>query len=148
MSRRIACAAVAALSLPAWAEAAAPASPLAGLLQVIVALALVVGAIVACGWAFRRMQGKFGGLPQYLKVIGGVMVGPRERVVVVELDGEWLVLGVTGQQVNLLARRPRPEGAPVPGVGPGEPPFAQWLKAALGKKAGPNPFSRDPRDPE
>ncbi|RXZ44156.1 flagellar biosynthetic protein FliO [Crenobacter cavernae] len=120
------------LAPPAWAATAAP-SPLSSLVQVIAALALVVGAIVACGWAFRRVQGKMGGLPQHLKVVGGVMVGQRERVVVVELDGEWLVLGVTGQQVNLLTRRPRPEGLPTPGDGLNEPPFAQWLKAALNK---------------
>jgi len=117
---------------PAWAAESGP-SPFASLVQVVVGLAVVLGAIMACAWAFRRVQNGVGGVPQLMKMVGGLMVGQRERVVVVELNGEWLVLGVTQNQVNLLTKMPRPSDAPA-GPPSADPPFAKWLKAVLDKQ--------------
>ncbi|UGA40884.1 flagellar biosynthetic protein FliO [Chromobacterium haemolyticum] len=58
-------------------------------------------------WLFKRLSGGMLGASNRLKVVSGTMVGPKERVVIVELEGEWLVLGVTPQQVNLLSKLPR-----------------------------------------
>jgi flagellar protein FliO/FliZ len=44
-----------------------------------------------------------------MRVIAGVAVGPRERVVILELGSSWLVLGVAPGQVNTLAEIPRQE---------------------------------------
>lgn len=118
---------------------AAP-SPFMSLLQVLFGLAVVLGAIVGLAWLFKRVSGGMLGASGRLKVVSGTMVGPKERVVIVELEGEWLVLGVTPQQVNLLSKLPRPEGAEIE-VAPAAEPFARWLKAAMDKsrkdKAGP-----------
>ena len=38
-----------------------------------------------------------------IKVVGGVSVGTRERVVVLEVAGRWLVVGVAAGQVNAIA---------------------------------------------
>ncbi|MBI3144652.1 MAG: flagellar biosynthetic protein FliO [Pseudogulbenkiania sp.] len=122
------------LALPAAAatsaSASAPPGPLMSLLQVVVGLAIVVLAIVGVAWLFRRLSG--GMLPgsHRLRVVSGLMVGQRERVVIVELEGEWLVLGVTPQAVNLLTRLPRPDDADDVTAMPGDP-FARWLKKAL-----------------
>ena len=120
------------LALPAFAATSAPTppGPLMSLLQVVVGLAIVLLAIVGVAWLFRRLSG--GMLPgsQRLRVVSGLMVGQRERVVIVELEGEWLVLGVTSQAVNLLTRLPRPDDADDVAAVPGEP-FARWLKKAL-----------------
>ena len=43
-----------------------------------------------------------------VKVVGATMVGPRERVVVVEVDNTWLLLGVGAGQVRLLDKRAKP----------------------------------------
>lgn len=77
-----------------------------GLLQAGLGLMVVVALIFLCGWAARRF-----GLPQtggnrVLKVISSVMVGTRERVVVVEISGQWLVLGVAAGQVRALHNMP------------------------------------------
>lgn len=79
----------------------------AGLLQAGFGLALVLGLIFVCAWAARR----FGLLQQpgsgrLIKVVSSAMVGQRERVVVVEVGGTWLVLGVAAGQVRALHSMP------------------------------------------
>lgn len=103
------------------------------MLQVALALIIVLGLIVVGAWLMRR----FSLLPRaangQLRVVSGVMVGTRERVVIVELGETWLVLGVTGEQVNLLHTLPRPENADAT-VTAALPPFAQWLQQAMAKR--------------
>lgn len=120
---------------PAMASGAVPPSPvsMAGLLQVVFGLAVVLAAIVGTGWLLRRIGPAQGG-GGMLRVVGGVMVGPRERVVLVEVGEEWLVLGVASGGVQLLHRVPRP--AP----GQASPPIvdAAWLqrlRSGLGRGA-------------
>jgi flagellar protein FliO/FliZ len=47
-------------------------------------------------------------------VVGSTAVGTRERVVVVEVDGTWLLLGVGGGNVRLLHSQPRPADSSKP----------------------------------
>ncbi|MEQ6289328.1 flagellar biosynthetic protein FliO [Vogesella sp. GCM10023246] len=124
------------LLLAAPALAAPPTegpSPLWGMLQVIFGLLLVLAAIVGIAWLFRRFSmGAMLGRFQPARVVSGVMVGPHERVVIVELAEEWLVLGVTSRNVNLLKSMPKPAGYDA-GQPAANPPFAQWLAAAMDK---------------
>lgn len=112
--------------------AASSPTPVSSLLQVILGLAVVLAAIVGLAWLFRRMSGGMLGGSNRLRVVSGVLVGQREKVVIVELEGEWLVLGVTSHSVNLLTKMDRPPDAGTEVVQPGEP-FARWLKAAMEK---------------
>ena len=106
--------AVAALSLAFSAAAAAQtqevhraavaAEPLSAgsLLQVTLGLAAVVITIFALAW-FARRYGRFqasaGGA---LRVVGGLSVGPRERVVLLQVHDRQLVLGVAPGRVQTL----------------------------------------------
>jgi len=98
----------------ARAAASAPAaevSMVGSMVQVVFALGLVLGLIVLAAWLMRRfslMPRAAGGM---LRVVSGVVVGQRERVVIVEVRDQWLVLGVTSQSVNLLSSMPRPTDA-------------------------------------
>src|SRR5512145_1962877 len=100
------------LALPV-AGADAPASgtavPVGGLLQVVLALLLVLGAIGLFAWLMRRFVPGHGTAGGVLKVVGGVMVGPRERLVVVEVGDTWLFVGVAASSVRLVHSMPRPE---------------------------------------
>ncbi|QLG86793.1 flagellar biosynthetic protein FliO [Chitinibacter bivalviorum] len=126
------------LPLSVWAAAnsaslpAAAPSSAGSLLQVLFALALVLGLIVAAAWLMRRFSLVPGGAGGQLRVVSGVMVGPRERVVIVEIQQSWLVLGVTSGQVNLLHTLDKPEGVVTPT--PAAPAFAQWLQTAIEKR--------------
>jgi flagellar protein FliO/FliZ len=83
------------------AASAAP-SGASGLLQAGLGMLLVLGLIFGCAWAARRFGlQRFGGADR-VKVVASAMVGQRERVVVVEIAGTWLVLGVAAGRVNAL----------------------------------------------
>ncbi|AMC36855.1 flagellar biosynthetic protein FliO [Janthinobacterium sp. B9-8] len=129
--------ALACFPLMAQASASSPvaASPssLMSIAQVVLALAFVIGLILFSAWLLRRLSvlPMNGGQKAPLKVVSGVMVGSKERVVVVEVEGSWLVLGVTSSSVNLLHTLTAPEqveSAPVVSS------FAASLAAVLQRK--------------
>ncbi len=79
-------------------------------------LFVVLAMIVAAGWLLRRLQHRAGmGLGgrrgQVITVVAQQMLGAREKVVVVDVEGTWLVLGVTQQHVQTLHTLPRPTEA-------------------------------------
>jgi len=104
------------------------------LVQVVLGLAVVMGAIGLTAWLARRYMPAMRGAGGLVKVVGGVMIGPKERVVVVEVGDTWLVLGVTAQQVNTLHTVPRPaKGASAAGGSQQAGQFPAWLARALNK---------------
>ncbi len=104
------------------------------MLQVFLVLIFVLGLIIAAAWLMRRFSLLPTAASGHLRVVSGVMVGQRERVVIVEVQGQWLVLGVTAQNVNLLSSLPKPEDAA--SLPSNTPPFAEWLGRALQKRIG------------
>ena len=112
------------------------------LVQVVLALALVLGAIVLFAWLMRRFVPGQAGAGGLLKVIGGVMVGPKERVVVVEVGDTWLLLGVAASGVTLVHSMAKPPSAAaknsagVNSAGPESPSrnFSRLLGRALGSR--------------
>jgi flagellar protein FliO/FliZ len=82
-------------------------------LTVLLSLALILGGFVALAWLARRYLPGMGAQGA-VKVVGTTAVGTRERVVVVEVDDTWLLLGVGGGNVRLLHTLPRPAGAGKP----------------------------------
>jgi len=102
------------------------------MLQVIFSLMLVLAAIIGTAWLFRRFgPTQLGGNAQ-MRVVGGVMVGPKERVVIVEVRDTWLVLGVTAAEVTNLHTLPKPEDAAP--VATGAQPFAQRLASIIQRR--------------
>lgn len=101
-------------------------------------LAAMVGLILLCGWLLKRFGPGHVAAGQTLKLVASRAVGGKERVVVLELEDTWLVLGVGGGQVTKLHERPAPQRPPQPAAeaGPGINPedsfprrFAQALKS-------------------
>lgn len=109
-----------------------------GFLQAAFGLATVLALIFLCGWAARRLGLRQSGSGRLLKVVSSTMVGQRERVVVVEIGGSWLVLGVAAGQVRALHTMPAehlPEvqaASMVSGMTPAAA-FSQKLLESLGK---------------
>lgn len=112
-------------------QSAAP-SAAGSLGQTLLALVVVIGTVFALAWLARRT-----GLPgrnatSLLQTVSSLSVGARERVVIVEIDDTWLVLGVTAQNIALLQSRPKGE-MPVAAQTPLAGGFAALLKQARGR---------------
>ncbi len=89
-----------------------------GFFQVLLGLIAVLALLAAIAWLLKRFNlAKIAGNAP-VKVVGGVAVGSRERVVVVEVAGQWIVVGVAPGQVNALTTMARPENAPAPAATP------------------------------
>ncbi len=131
LARALLCMALGPVAAVVHAADALPPSPVtfSGLLQVLLGLALVLASIVATGWLLRRIgpSQSAGGL---LRVVGGVMVGPRERLVVVEVGEQWLILGVAAGSVSLLQAVPRGTAGTLPSAA-GQSFDPAWLKRLL-----------------
>jgi flagellar protein FliO/FliZ len=103
-----------------------------GLLQVLFALLVVLGAIGLFAWLMRRFVPGQAGAGGLLKVVGGVMVGPKERLVVVEVGDTWLLLGVAASAVTLVHSMPKPPQTAGTEAGPPGA-FQRLLGQALGR---------------
>jgi flagellar protein FliO/FliZ len=123
--------AVLAVAAPAAAAADGTSGPVLGVMQLVMGLALVLGLIVLASWLLRRFGAGPSSKGSLIRVVHAASVGPRERVVLVEIQDTWLVLGVTSGQINALHRLPRQEIAQLHQHAP-QPPggFAKWLADA------------------
>ena len=93
------------LLIPSWAFAASDTAT--SMLTVLLSLGLILGGFIAVAWFARRYLPGMGAQGA-VKVVGTTAVGTRERVVVIEVDGTWLLLGVGGGNVRLLHTLPKP----------------------------------------
>lgn len=78
--------------------------------KVLLALLLVLAAIVGVAWLLRRLTPAqhAGGL---MRVLGSIAIGPRERLVLVEIGETWFVLGVGPGLINTVHSLPKQAGA-------------------------------------
>lgn len=129
------------LFLPFTALAAEPAAqaatPMAGsgiagqLVQLLLGLLLVIGLIFLLAWLMRRVQqiGPRGG--QVIKIVASQALGPRDRLVLVQVGGEQLLLGLTPGRIAPLHVLKEP--VHLPDAEPASTEFAQRLMELLGK---------------
>lgn len=88
----------------ATTAATAPVDPLSvsNVLNMLFGLALVIGVILAMAWLVRRMGGFQMAGTQQIRLLGGMSLGPREKVVLIQVENKRLILGVAQGQVNTL----------------------------------------------
>jgi flagellar protein FliO/FliZ len=116
---------------------AAPSAPAAGsLLQTIVSLLFVLALLVGLAWAMKRFGPRAMGGAANMRVIGALSLGGRERIMVVEVADQWIVVGAAPGRVNVLTTMPRQEGveAPAPMASGLPSGFADWLKQTIDKR--------------
>lgn len=72
------------------------------LLETVGGLLLVLAMIVALGWGVKRMGRIPGAGRGGVQIIGGVSLGPRERAVLLSVEGTRLLVGVAPGRVQAL----------------------------------------------
>lgn len=104
------------------------------LLQVLMGLVAVLALMAGAAWLLRRFNASKGMTGASIKIIGGVSVGSRERVVVVEVADQWIVVGVAPGQVTALSTMPKQET--VPSEAAPSKNFSSWLAQTIEKRNG------------
>ena len=97
------------------------------LLQGLLGLILVLGVLWAVLYAMKRFGGTgLSGKAAGLRVVSVLAVGPRERILLLEVQDSWIVVGMSPAGMRTLHTLPRgelPAEDSVQAV-----PFASWLK--------------------
>lgn len=97
---------------------------LSGLFGTIIALAVVLGLAWVCLRLLRQWQDRGMGIrsdqpDRQLRFVRALALGPRERLVLVEAEGELMLIGVSAGSVDLLrswapaADMPTPAATPI-----------------------------------
>ncbi|AXS82417.1 MULTISPECIES: flagellar biosynthetic protein FliO [Marinobacter] len=90
------------------ASTAAPASPIRSpdTLGTIVSLGLglvaVIAVIYGCAWIIRRMNGMTGMNNNAIKVVSVMAIGTRERIALIEVGSQQILLGITPSAIRTL----------------------------------------------
>jgi len=129
------------LALPLSALAAEPvaqvaAAPAVGsvggqLTQLVLGLLLVIGLIFLLAWLMRRVQRIGPGNGQVIELVGSRALGPRDRLVLVQVGEEQILLGITPGRITPLHVLKTPVDAVKTEAA--TPEFAQRLMELLGK---------------
>ncbi len=91
-----------------------PAPPVGAgdLANVTLGLIVVLGLIFALAWLYRRYGNVASFNRSNIQILGGVSLGARERAVLLEVEGEQILVGVTPNQITRLHVLKTPSSAP------------------------------------
>ncbi len=131
MSIRLKHAPVAFLALLPAAVHASAAEAAGSIVTMILGLVIVLAAFYGLLHLLKRLQSQGASGQAKLNVIGAVSVGPRERVVLVEIGERVLVLGVAPGHVGTLDHLPSAAVPRNPSVTSVTPDFAAKLARAM-----------------
>ncbi|MDB6443573.1 MULTISPECIES: flagellar biosynthetic protein FliO [Pseudomonas] len=117
----------------ATTTATASGSSMAGqLAQLVLGLLLVLGLIFFLAWLLRRVQQAGpAGKGQVIDIVGSRALGPRDRLVLVQVGNEQILLGLSPGTITALHVLKEP--VQVPSTEQATPEFAQRLMELLGK---------------
>ena len=125
------------LAEPVIKEAKVLSGPVTGgtILQWFFGLMVVLAIIVGCSWLLRRYGNLSGGTGSGLKVLGGVSVGTREKVLLLQAGKKQLIIGVAPGQIRTLHVLEEGELASDANVDDSSTPsFSDHLKQIAGKQ--------------
>jgi flagellar protein FliO/FliZ len=101
------------------------------LTQLVLGLLLVIGLIFGLAWLLRRAQSAGPRNGQLIELLGSRALGPRDRLVLVQVGSEQILLGITPGRITPLHVLKEP--LQVPATSQATPEFAQRLMELLGK---------------
>ena len=101
----------------------------ADILSLGASMLIVVAAVLALGWLYSRFRLSGTGAGDVINVVASRALGPKERIVLIEVGGQQLLVGMTATQVQTLHAFEQPVvNTPAIDDTPG---FADRLRAAV-----------------
>ena len=123
------------VSVPVQPMAAASAG---SLMQTIFGLTVVLAMLALFAWAMKRFGPRQSAGAAGLRIVSALNLGGRERIIVVEVGDQWIVVGASPGRVNALATMPRQLTDTAPATlhphAPSASSFAEWLKQTIEKR--------------
>ncbi len=75
-------------------------------MQYLLSFALVIALLLGSLWALRKLQSGSGLMraksDARLKIVETLSVGPRQKIALVQIDGQDVLLGITAQSITSL----------------------------------------------
>nr|WP_306300929.1 flagellar biosynthetic protein FliO [Pseudomonas juntendi] len=121
-----------AAATPTATPAAAPGSLGGQLAQMVFGLLLVVGLIFFLAWLLRRLQSTAVKGGQVIEIVGSRAIGPRDRLLLVQVGKEQILIGHTPGSIEALHVLAEPVQVPE-NSRQATPEFAQRLMELMGK---------------
>ncbi len=121
-----------AAATPTATPTAAPGSLGGQLAQMIFGLLLVVGLIFFLAWLLRRLQSTAVKGGQVIEIVGSRAIGPRDRLLLVQVGKEQILIGHTPGSIEALHVLAEPVQVPE-NARQATPEFAQRLMELMGK---------------
>lgn len=115
---------------PAREETASAPDTLATMLSLGGGLLAVIAIIYGCAWIIRRMNGMTGMNNQAIKVVSVMALGARERIALIEVGGQQILVGITPSTIRTLQVFDEPV---VTSDQTGSSEFARRLQGMIGK---------------
>lgn len=78
-------------------------------MQYVLSFALVIALLLAVLWGLRKMQNGNSFLrkhAQRLHTIESLSIGPRQKIILIQVDGQDVLIGVTAHQMTALSPWP------------------------------------------
>jgi len=124
--------AAAAPAVPVTPPPGTPGSLGGQLAQMVFGLLLVVGLIFFLAWLLRRMQGAAPKGGQVIEIVGSRALGPRDRLLLVQVGKEQILIGHTPGSIEALHVMAEPVEVAAC-ARQATPEFAQRLMELMGK---------------
>jgi len=127
------------LANPVWAEEAGKTAQelparapdtMGTLVSLGLGLIAVIALIYGCAWIIRRMNGMTGMNNNAIKVVSVMALGARERLALIEVGGQQILLGITPSAIRTLYVFDEPV---VDASNPPSGEFSRRLQGMIGK---------------
>lgn len=127
------------LANPVWAEEAGKTAQelparapdtMGTLVSLGLGLIAVIALIYGCAWIIRRMNGMTGMNNNAIKVVSVMALGARERLALIEVGGQQILLGITPSAIRTLHVFDEPV---VDASNPPSGEFSRRLQGMIGK---------------
>jgi flagellar protein FliO/FliZ len=103
------------------------------MLSLVTSLIFVIGAILFVGWLYSRMRGVNLGASKVINVLAAQPLGPKEKIVVVQIGSKQIAIGMTPSSLQTLHVFDEPVVQQREGATGAS--FSERLKSVLGRGA-------------